>query len=269
MRSSDDPNRRRIARSQPIPHDLKKAVDLIRGDLDRKISVADLVAHCGVPERTLRKHFRTFMGVSPLAFWRRCRLAAVRVDLLKGANRTSVTDAAARFGFTHFGRFSQQYRRCFGETPSATLQRSRLAQNRPNVRIRKEGLDGAGGIAIGVRRSRERPSIAVLPCQVSAAQPDCQFFADYVTEGMATALCRARSLSVVVPKSSRNFGSLDPKRLSQELGARYFVTGRIAQSGKRVRAIIHLLDAATDFHVWGDTYDGEMSDLFALQDESL
>jgi adenylate cyclase len=44
------------------------------------------------------------------------------------------------------------------------------------------------------------------------------------------------------------------------------VTGKIARSGKRVRAIIHLLDAATDFHVWGDTYDGEITDLFALQD---
>jgi len=131
MSASDDLDRGRIARSQPIPHDLKKAVDHIRADLGRKISVAELVAHCGVPERTLRKHFHTFMGVSPLEFWRRLRLAAVREDLLKGANASSVTDAAARFGFTHFGRFSQQYSRCFGETPSATLQRSRLARNRP------------------------------------------------------------------------------------------------------------------------------------------
>ena len=266
MSASDDLDRRRIGRNQPIPHDRKKAVDHIRGDLGRKISAAELVAHCGVPERTLRKHFHTFMGVSPLEFWRRLRLAAVREDLLKGANARSVTDAAARFGFTHFGRFSQQYRRCFGETPSATLQRSRLARNRPNARIPKEDLDGGGGVAIAAPRPRERPSIAVLPCQVSAAEPDCRFFADYVTEGIATALCRARFLSVVVPRLSRSFGSRDPKRLSQELGARYFVTGKIAQSGKRVRAIIHLLDAATDFHVWGDTYDGEISDLFALQD---
>jgi AraC-like DNA-binding protein len=215
MSASDDLDRGRIARSQPIPHDLKKAVDHIRADLGRKISVAELVAHCGVPERTLRKHFHTFMGVSPLEFWRRLRLAAVREDLLKGANASSVTDAAARFGFTHFGRFSQQYSRCFGETPSATLQRSRLARNRPNVRILKEDLDGAGGLSIAARRSRERPSIAVLPCQVSAAEPDCRFFADYVTEGIATALCRVRSLSVVVPKSSRNFASRDPNRLSQ------------------------------------------------------
>jgi hypothetical protein len=84
-----------------------------------------------------------------------------------------------------------------------------------NVRILKEDLDGAGGLSIAARRSRERPSIAVLPCQVSAAEPDCRFFADYVTEGIATALCRVRSLSVVVPKSSRNFASRDPKRLSQ------------------------------------------------------
>ena len=266
MSSSDDLDRGRIARSEPIPHDLKKAVDRIRADLGRKISVADLVAHCGVPERTLRKHFRTFMGVSPLEFWRRLRLAAVREDLLRGADGSSVTDVAARFGVTHFGRFSQQYRLFFGETPSATLQRSRLARRRPNVRIRKEDLDGAGGVAIGARSSREKPCIAILPCQVSAAEPDCRFFADYLTEGIATALCRARSLSVVIPRPTQNVGSLDPTRLCRELGARYFLIGRIAQTGKRVRIIINLIDAATSFHLWGDTYDGEIGELFALQD---
>src|SRR5262249_48384069 len=122
MSSSDGLDRGEEVRSQPLPHDLKKAIDFIRRDVGRRISVPDLAAHCGVPERTLRKHFHTFMGVSPREFWRRCRLAAVREDLLKGTDGSSVTDAAAQFGFTHFGRFSQQYRRCFGETPSATLQ---------------------------------------------------------------------------------------------------------------------------------------------------
>jgi TolB-like protein len=208
--------------------------------------VADLVSHCGVSERTLRKHFRAFMGVSPLDYWRRLRLAAAREALLKGADGSSITEVAARFGFTHFGRFSQLYRRRFGETPSATLQRSRLDRRRATARAGRENPDSRGSVAVIARTSRERPSVAVLPCQVSASEPDCRFFGEYLSEGIATALCRTSSLSVVVPRSTQNV-ELDLKRFSRKLSARYLVSGRIAQSRKRVRVIIRLLEAATGF----------------------
>jgi len=265
MTPSDDPDLCGIERSQPIPHDLKKAVDFIREDTSRKISTADLVSHCGVSERTLRKHFRAFMGVSPLDYWRGLRLAAAREDLLKGADGSSVTEVAARFGFTHFGRFSQQYRHRFGETPSATLQRSRLAQRQTTARAGRGDPDSRGRAAVIALKSRERPTVAVPPCQVSASEPDCRFFAEYLSEGIATALCRTSSLSVVVPRSSQNIEP-DPKRFSRKLGARYSLSSRIAQSGKRARVTIRLLETATGFHVWGDTYDGEIGNLFTLQD---
>ena len=94
-------------RQHPLPGDLKKAVDYIRDHPNGKMSIADLVAHCGVSERTLRKHFRTFMAVSPLNYWRHLRLAAARSYLLEGSNTTSVTEVATRFGFTHISRFAQ------------------------------------------------------------------------------------------------------------------------------------------------------------------
>jgi adenylate cyclase len=93
-----------------------------------------------------------------------------------------------------------------------------------------------------------------------------RFFGEYVAEGIATALCRVRSLSVAVPRTWQSVGSRDPKRLARELGARYLVVGSIAQSGERMRIIVRLIDTAADFHVWGDTYDGEIGDQFALQD---
>jgi len=61
-------------------------------------------------------------------------------------------------------------------------------------------------------------------------------------------------------------GSPDAKRLARELGAHYLLTGSIAQTGERLRLIIRLIDATNDFHVWGDTYDGDVGDLFGLQD---
>ena len=141
--------------------------------------MADLVAHCGVGERTLHKHFRAFLAVSPLAYWRRLRLAAAREELLKGLDGASVTEVAARFGFNHFGRFSQQYRRGFGEAPSATLRRSRRVGRVIN-RVRAGGADDAGTFAPGARASREKPSVAVLPCQVSAADPEHRLFGECV-----------------------------------------------------------------------------------------
>src|SRR5262249_20230009 len=56
-----------------IPHDVKKAVDFIRARSADKVTIAELVKVCGVAERTLRKHFCTFLGLAPLEYMRRIR----------------------------------------------------------------------------------------------------------------------------------------------------------------------------------------------------
>lgn len=266
MAPSDHLDFKPLADSRPVPYDLKRAIEFIRRGSRRKISMADLVAHCGVPERTLRKHFRAFMAVSPLEYWRQFRLAAAREEFLKGLNDTSITEVATRFGFSHFGRFSGHYRRRFGETPSATLRRSCIAGRGRADRIRDDDTGDIACSGIGIRGSRERPSVGVLPWQVSAAAPELRFFGECVAQGIATSLCRARSLSVVVLRSPQSIGSLDPKRLARQYGARYLLTGTIARTGQRIRIMVGLIDATTDFHVWGDTYDGEAGDLFRLHD---
>ena len=116
------------------------------------------------------------------------------------------------------------------------------------------------------RASREKPSVAVLPCWVSAADPEHRLFGECVAEGIATALSRVRSLSVVLARSPQSGASFDPKRLARELGARYLIVGSLARSGERLRIVIRLLDAASGAHVCGDTYDGDVVDLFGLQD---
>lgn len=89
------------------------------GDLP---GVADICVAAGVCERTLQYAFRDYVRMSPTAYLRLLRLNRVREHLtIADPQETTVTDVAMRFGFLHLGRFGQDYKRVFGETPSATL----------------------------------------------------------------------------------------------------------------------------------------------------
>lgn len=107
--------------SPALPRDVKRAIDYIHAYVDQPLGLADIAAAAGVPGRTLLRHFRAFTGSSPFAYARAERMRRVRDDLRREA--VSVTEVAARWGFTHFGRFAGDYRRLFGELPSETRRR--------------------------------------------------------------------------------------------------------------------------------------------------
>jgi AraC-like DNA-binding protein len=86
----------------------------------------EIVAACGVPGRTLIQHFRDFKGTSPMRYVRSARYEKVREVLCRAEHGQSVTEIAARWGFSHLGRFSVEYRRRFGESPSETLRQRRI-----------------------------------------------------------------------------------------------------------------------------------------------
>jgi AraC family ethanolamine operon transcriptional activator len=88
-------------------------------------SVASLAAALGVSGRTLHEAFREHLDTTPMAYLKALRLQAARHDLLRGGEGKRVTDVALEWGFLHFGWFSHDYRRLFGETPCQTLKRGR------------------------------------------------------------------------------------------------------------------------------------------------
>jgi AraC-like DNA-binding protein len=104
--------------------DVKRAIDYMQGHLEAPIRLADIVQASGVPGRTLFKHFNDCRGLSPMRYLRNARLDKVRETLHCAAPEASVTEIAMQWGFTHMGRFSVEYRRRFGESPSETLSRS-------------------------------------------------------------------------------------------------------------------------------------------------
>jgi AraC-like DNA-binding protein len=106
------------------PRDVGRAVDYMHAHLASPITLSELVREAGVAGRTLIKHFRDFKGSPPMRYLRDLRLKRVRAELESGKPRR-VHDSALRWGFVHAGRFSVEYRRRFGESPSVTLARAR------------------------------------------------------------------------------------------------------------------------------------------------
>ena len=74
------------------------------------------------PARSLRRQFQRFTGQSPIAFHRNLRLEAARHALCDNHAKTDITTAASMHGFSHLSHFTGQYRRRYGELPSATLR---------------------------------------------------------------------------------------------------------------------------------------------------
>jgi TolB-like protein/class 3 adenylate cyclase len=115
----------------------------------------------------------------------------------------------------------------------------------------------------------DNPSIVVLPFQNLSGDPEQQYFADGVVEEIITALWRFKNLLVIARNSSFTYKSCaaDVKQVGRELGVRYLLEGSVRKSANRVRITWQLINAATGLHLWADCRDGELEDIFALQDQ--
>ena len=117
--------------------------------------------------------------------------------------------------------------------------------------------------------SSNRPSLAVLPFANMSGDPEQEYFADGISEDIITALSKLRWFFVIARNSSFTYKgkAVDVKRVARELGVRYVLEGSVRKGGNRVRITTQLIDAATGNHLWADRYDGDLTDIFALQDE--
>jgi TolB-like protein/class 3 adenylate cyclase len=114
----------------------------------------------------------------------------------------------------------------------------------------------------------EKPSIAVLPFQNMSGDPEQDYFADGMVEEIITALSRFKSLFVIARNSSFTYKgkAVDVKQVGRELGVRYVLEGSVRKAGARLRITGQLIEAATGAHLWADKFEGELRDVFDLQD---
>jgi len=114
-----------------------------------------------------------------------------------------------------------------------------------------------------------RPAIAVLAFDNLSGDPEQEYFADGIAEDLITRLSLWRSFPVIARNSSFVYKgkAVDVKQVSADLGVRYVVEGSVRKAADRVRISAQVVDAETGHHIWAHTYDRELKDIFAVQDE--
>jgi adenylate cyclase len=115
----------------------------------------------------------------------------------------------------------------------------------------------------------DKPSVAVLPFANLSQDPAQEYFSDGVTEDLITALSKVSGLFVIARNSVFTYKGKPVKvrEVGRDLGVRYVLEGSIQRAANRVRITAQLVDATTGYHIWAERYDGEVRDIFALQDE--
>jgi TolB-like protein/lipoprotein NlpI len=114
----------------------------------------------------------------------------------------------------------------------------------------------------------DKPSIAVLPFVNVGGDKEQEYFSDGMTDDLITDLSKVSGLFVIARNSVFTYKSKPVKvqQVAQELGVRYVLEGSVRRAGKQVRINAQLIDATTGHHLWAERYDGDISDVFALQD---
>ncbi|MCL7974173.1 MAG: tetratricopeptide repeat protein, partial [marine benthic group bacterium] len=115
----------------------------------------------------------------------------------------------------------------------------------------------------------DRPSVAVLPFVNMSSDTEQEYFADGMTEELLNALAKIRELRVAGRTSSFAYKGEDKdlREIGSELGVRYLVEGSVRKQGDDLRITAQLVDAEDAFHLWSETYDRTLDNVFAIQTE--
>jgi adenylate cyclase len=117
----------------------------------------------------------------------------------------------------------------------------------------------------------DRASLVVLPFLNMSGDPAQDYFADGMVEDITAALSRIRWLFVIAPNSAFAYRGrpVDARELGREFGVRYVLEGTVRKAGGHVRIGCQLVQAESRRQVWADRFDGDLGDIFALQDRVI
>ena len=135
--------------------------------------------------------------------------------------------------------------------------------------IANEGLTVPTEIEIKTQPGERKKSLAVLPFVNMSSDPENEYFSDGITEELLNVLAQEQGLQVTARTSSFAFKGQhrDIKQIGAQLGAKNILEGSVRKSGNRIRITAQLISAVDGYHIWSETFDRQLEDIFALQDE--
>jgi TolB-like protein/tetratricopeptide (TPR) repeat protein len=160
--------------------------------------------------------------------------------------------------------------------PAATTARSTSGKRTMWITLAAAALVIAAGVAWFLHSGRSGPasaavdrSIAVLPFENFSADADQGHFADGLTEEILNSLARIPDLQVTARTSAFAFKgkSGDLKAVGKTLGVAHVLEGSVRRSGDQLRITTQLIDTDTGFHLWSQTYERHLTDIFAIQED--
>jgi adenylate cyclase len=214
-------------------------------NLVRPLTTDEIATAAGLSQRSLRRQFQRFTGKSTIAFHRHLRLEAARHALCEDHAKADITTVADMHGFSHLSHFTDQYRRHFGELPSATLRAHRESS-----------------LPLPSHAIYEPINLVVLPFTCTDSEFNNAAFAETMTDRVMSALTRTRWLNVLSPDS--NLLATNNMRVAPRCG-RYVVRGRVQRIGGRVQAVIRLIEVATGRQIWGNAFECAAERAMSLQ----
>jgi TolB-like protein/Flp pilus assembly protein TadD len=127
----------------------------------------------------------------------------------------------------------------------------------------EEGRPGGASLPIANK------SIAVLPFDNLSRDPDNAYFCEGVQDEILTRLAKVADLKVISRTSTQHFKSTPDNlpQIAKQLGVAHILEGSIQKASDQVRVNVQLINALTDAHLWGDTYDRKLTDIFAVESE--
>src|SRR5438034_3029356 len=130
------------------------------------------------------------------------------------------------------------------------------------------GRYSAGSRAVSTG-SISNKSIAVLPFDNLSRDPDNAYFAEGVQDEILTRLAKVADLKVISRTSTQHFKSAPDNlpQIAKQLGVAHILEGSVQKASDQVRVNVQLINALTDAHLWGDTYDRKLTDIFAVETE--
>jgi TolB-like protein/Flp pilus assembly protein TadD len=120
-----------------------------------------------------------------------------------------------------------------------------------------------------VVQTADAASVAVLPFVNMSADPEQEYFSDGISEELLNLLAKIPELRVPARTSSFQFKgqNLDISEVARELNVRHVLEGSVRKADVKIRVTAQLIEAETGYHLWSETYDRELTDVFKIQDE--